>query len=336
MRWRAGRHFLLGLLGLLALAACGGEPDVDTNTADATATWRPKAKRQGNLRFATFNIRNFPVAADMVDSGKQPVAYQLETDQDRLRRVLDTLNADVIAVQEIWDGEELQRLVDRLAPEYTYQAVFATNDWSPQHVGLLVNTAKLTIEWKRDHPEVDITKSMRSGLSVRLVSKEDDGVDLTVMALHLASGESPSRGNLRRQQAEVAAGIVAAEIEELGDDDYLVLGDLNTARGEAELVDIDAAFAGADLSRRANGTGCTAYFAENSKKPAVTGSVIDQVYIHGLGELDGSVPLLSGTHCAVHQCQGFESRDLQSGGTYWSVSDHCPVYFEIEDAGDDP
>ena len=43
------------------------------------------------------------------------------------------------------------------------------------------------------------------------------------------------------------------------------------------------------------------------------------------------MPVVSGAHCAERLCQPFESTDLQSGSTFYNVSDHCPVYFELTD-----
>jgi hypothetical protein len=31
----------------------------------------------------------------------------------------------------------------------------------------------------------------------------------------------------------------------------------------------------------------------------------------------------------------YESTDALSGGSFWGVSDHCPVYFEVVDVDDD-
>lgn len=43
------------------------------------------------------------------------------------------------------------------------------------------------------------------------------------------------------------------------------------------------------------------------------------------------VPLRVGAHCFERACQAFESDAKESGTSYWGVSDHCPVYFEIAD-----
>jgi hypothetical protein len=59
--------------------------------------------------------------------------------------------------------------------------------------------------------------------------------------------------------------------------------------------------------------------------------LIDHVYTASLAERDRSVPLTAGAHCAERSCKPFESASAESGTSYWGVSDHCPVYFEIAD-----
>ena len=120
------------------------------------------------------------------------------------------------------------------------------------------------------------------------------------------------------------------------DPDYLVLGDLNTAREESEFGGLDAAFAtGTGLERQDNPAGCTSYWIKKTGNPLVRPSWLDQVYRSSLEELDPEVPIASGAHCAEHACQQFESRDAASGTSFYSVSDHCPVYFELRDTDTD-
>ena len=76
---------------------------------------------------------------------------------------------------------------------------------------------------------------------------------------------------------------------------------------------------------------CTAYWVKKSTNPVIRPSLLDQVYLASFEELDAEVPVLAGGHCAARACERYESRDEATGGTFWDVSDHCPVYFEIRD-----
>ena len=69
--------------------------------------------------------------------------------------------------------------------------------------------------------------------------------------------------------------------------------------------------------------------------PLVRPSLLDQVYAVSLAERDDDIALETGAHCHEFSCRQFESRDAQSGSTFYTVSDHCPVYFEVRDTDSD-
>ena len=375
---RALRAFTLGSVVALALGllACSSDA-VSTSEAEVgsapTRSWTPTAKRAGNLRVATFNIRNFPETFapapadggvdDEDDAGaapperKGPVRSLDRTDEAALVDVLVKLDFDVLAVQEIRDRDALRRVLERLGERTgaRYDPAFSDNAHSgnDQYVGLIVRADHARIEGAAEHAEIDTRGTLRSGLSARVVSAKPGGVDFGVLVLHLASGDSAKRAVLRAEQGFQASRVVAARQKEWGDRDFVVLGDLNTARGDAELVGLDDALAGhapplaedagargeppppTGLSRQDNVSGCSSYYVKGSGSATVHPSLIDQVYLASMSERDTSVPLTAGAHCAERACAAFESDSPQSGTTYWGVSDHCPVYFEVRDTDDD-
>lgn len=330
-------------VGLLAALGCSA---VGCGVADGSATaeeqelreqWQPTEVREGNLRIATFNIRNYPFfpVDPEAEPRPEPLAYQPVTDDEALLTVLVKLDFDVMAVQEIIDVELFRALLERLNLETgrAYQAVFAQNEaGNPQHVGIVVDSLLVRMEAVEEHEAIDVRGTLRPGLSARIQSLRDGGVDFGLMSLHLASGSSASRAVLRAEQAAVAAEIVAQQRATAEDGDFLVLGDLNTAREGEEFGLLDAAFdAGTALLRQPNESGCSSYWIKKRTNPLLRVSWLDHVYASSLDELDVQVPILSGAHCAERLCQQFESTDPQSGSTFWNVSDHCPVYFEIQD-----
>lgn len=138
---------------------------------------------------------------------------------------------------------------------------------------------------------------------------------------------------LRAEQGVEVAKAVAARQREWADRDFVVLGDMNTAKGEAELGGLDAAFGegGTGLTRERSDLGCTSYHTKSAKNPVLEPAAIDHVYLASFEERDTSVPLAVGAHCAERACAPFESDSSDTGTSYWGVSDHCPVYFEIRD-----
>ncbi len=335
------------------LAGCSGEGGIGSSESEVGTppprAWTPAAVKPGNLRIATYNIRNFPKdvmgAADAdagADGGAAPedlveeglVRRSMETDLAMAVTILDTLDFDVLAVQEINDTAAFEDLLARLGAKNgrRYQAVFSTEWPHPQHTGIVVRSDRLRIESPKVHGEIATRPTMRAGLSARIVSKKDHGADFGMLVLHLASGDSAGRARLRAEQASFAAKVVAERRAEMGDDDFVVVGDFNTARKDEELPGFDAAMGSAEsgLARQAHESTCSTYHTKG-KNPVLEPSWIDHVYLASFAERDTSVPIVSGTHCAERSCQPFESSSAESGTSYWGVSDHCPVYFEVAD-----
>lgn len=336
-------------LCLLTAAACSGiGTGEQAEEALPQRAWEVADKREGNLRVVTFNVRNYPEVPPPVEAQgggapapapSAPGTHLEATDEVALLDVLERLDFDVLAVQEIRDPVKFEQLLVKLGERTgaSYAAAFSTNEVSgnDQQVGIVTRTDTAGLTLAREHAEIDVKGTLRSGLSARIVSAREGGLDTGILVLHLASGDSAKRAELRVQQAKQAAEVVAELALESGDPDFLVLGDLNTARGEAELGALDDALAeGTGLDRMDNPAGCTAYYVKN-KLGVVAPSWIDHVYTASLSELDVTVPPVSGAHCYERSCRAFESRGPDDSATYWGVSDHCPVYFEIGDADQD-
>ena len=349
------RRVLAGLALSLAVWACApgeagtGTAEQDVGTKPERA-WTPAPVKAGNLRIATFNIRNFPKdtmgaagnggapAADGGPADEEPPAEiaprrDPETDLAMLIELLDKLDFDVLGVEEINDSSALDAVLERLGEKNgrRYASVYTTEWPHPQRVGIVVRADRLRIESPEEHPEIATRPTMRAGLSARIVSQKSGGADFGMLVLHLASGDSAGRAKLRAEQAAQAASVVAARQRELGDEDFIVVGDLNTARAD-EMPSFDEAIAQASgLSRQRNASGCSTYYVKGKGNPLLEPSMIDHVYTSSLAERDDAVALTSGAHCAERACAPFESSGEESGTSYWGVSDHCPVYFEIAD-----
>lgn len=371
---RSSRRLALAALALAAGVFACSSAGVSTSESEIGSrpdhAWEPAAKRAGNLRVATFNIRNFPEAPPPAppDAGpdadpegaqepakKGPTRSLERTDEAALLDLLAKLDFDVLAVQEIRDRAAFERVLARLGDRTgsAYASAFSGNAHSgnDQYVGLVVRSDHARLEGPREHAEIDTRGTLRSGLTARVVSARPGGIDFGVLVLHLASGDSAKRATLRADQGFKAAEVVAARQREWSDKDFVVLGDLNTARAEAELGLLDGALGGTPpppaegavagapvstgLERQKNASACSSYYVKGSGSATVHPSLIDHVYLAGMSERDTAVPLVAGAHCEERRCAAFESDSAESGTSYWGVSDHCPVYFEVRDVDED-
>lgn len=343
----------------IAGVACSSAEGATTSESEVGTlpprAWSPAPPKAGNLRIAEYNIRNFPKdtmgevdggADATTDAGADAAAppdrdvraplvrKQTETDIAALIDVLERLDFDVLAVEEINDTKAFDDVLAKLGTRNgrAYQSVYSLEWDHPQHTGIVVRKDHLRIEKPKVHGEIATRPTMRAGLSARIVSTKTGGVDFGMLVLHLASGDSAGRATLRAEQAKFAATVVAERQAELGDKDFVVVGDMNTARGDQELPAFDGALAsGTGLTREEPDLACSTYYTKGPQNPVLQPSLIDNVYVASMEERDRAVPVTVGAHCYERSCQPFESDSAQHGTSYWSVSDHCPVYFEITD-----
>jgi endonuclease/exonuclease/phosphatase family metal-dependent hydrolase len=311
--------------------------------------WAPGPPKAGNLRIAEYNIRNFPndvmSASDAAagdggaaepDRDTRPALVRKvnETDESVLVDILERLDFDVLAVEEINDTARFDAVLARLGARSgrAYQSVYSLAWEHPQHTGIIVRSDRLRIESPKVHGEIATRPTMRAGLSARIVSTRSGGIDFGLLVLHLASGDSAGRATLRAEQAKFAAQAVAERQAELGDTDFVVVGDMNTARDDKELPAFDSAMGeGSGLVRELPDLACSTYYTKGPQNPVLQQSFIDNVYFASMAERDRTVPVTVGAHCYERSCEPFESDSAETGTSYWSVSDHCPVYFEIAD-----
>ncbi|MBS2011569.1 MAG: endonuclease/exonuclease/phosphatase family protein [Deltaproteobacteria bacterium] len=346
---------VLALLMIACAAACASASST-SSTEDEVGSrpdraWTPAATKQGNLRIATWNVRNFPkdvmgaTSTDAgADAGQAPerdtrpmplVRKQEETDESVLLDLLDRLDFDVLAVQEINDTARFDAVLARLGEKNgrSYQSTYSLAWDHPQHVGIVVRKDRARIEDPSVHPEVATRPTMRAALSARIVSTKGGGADFGLMVVHLASGDTGGRATLRATQAAEAAKIVAARQSAWADKDFVVVGDMNTARDDQELPGFEAALASSatSLDRAKPESSCSTYFTKSPSNPLLEPSYIDHVFLASMAERDTTIPVTAGAHCYERACKPFESDSKDHGTSYWSVSDHCPVYFEIAD-----
>ena len=278
--------------------------------------------RGDSLRVVSWNLANFR---------GDPEDHDLE----RIAEVIEELDADVIAVQEIKDPEALAALLSeyelRISDKGGRGRQLLGVAWRPDRVELLTS---------EEHAELSIGGRVRPALSAYLRGR-GGGPDFWLTVVHLKA--MPDGLELRREQwptlAKLADG--ARETEHYADEDLLILGDFNTTgppgggppQEQAELAKI---LAPSGLRRLSNSTGCTCYYDGERRDAWKEASEIDLVWARGFAEsLTEDAAVRSGTHCAAKGCQDFRSTRAYPLRDYASVSDHCPVIVDLERADDD-
>ena len=268
------------------------------------------------LRVATFNIRSFP---------------EERTDRARVAEVLAQLHADLIAVQEIRDVEQLRAVLARASDDSgrDYRALTSTCGGQGLHVttGLVWDAARLQLVAHRDYPSLrpdgrGPCGQVQPGLLG--VFEAEDGDRFAALSIHFTP--FPEGWAQRREQWQQAMQIVASVRAELGIE-VIMLGDANstglTTVPEDERRYIDDVVAAHGYSLLTRDVGCTEYWRPKGQT-AFSPSTLDHIVVTG-GDWSAAR--------AEQMCQRLACRvtDAESmDPDFHRVSDHCPVLVQGE------
>ena len=288
----------------------------------------------GNLRFVSWNVRNFPIDERPEDP---ELGYSRRTNICDLEEVLAGLDGDVLVLQEVNDTRRFPPILRRASGDRKMGVRFSAGGGRfGQHLAIAWDVEALELV---DEP-VDVTdtvfeEGMRPAFAAYLRSRRPSGLDFTVVVVHHESG--PRNFGDRRRQNRALADWIKGWVEEVDDPDVVVLGDFNTTgspRGgfEGELQSMDSILGSAGLQRLPNVTGCSSYWEGGGDPDGVQHpSLLDHVFLSGFGDDAVARPLEAWLHCARFECSELVSRPGAEDGTFWDVSDHCPLTFELRD-----
>jgi len=295
-----------------------------------TARELPPASSPDQLRVATWNLRNFPLD----ERPQHPdLGYSRRTNICDLEATLAGLDADVLGFAEIKDARRFPPILRRSAGDRRYKVALS------RHGGR--HAQRLAIAWDTDvlelvgRPveirEVALTDDLRPGFAVSL-RRSADGFEFTVVQLHLKSRRDGFATRMRQHRAMVKWLVRWGT--DTGARHVVVMGDFNAVGSERsgarqELREVDEIYAETGCVRLPNATGCTEYWEGGGAADGVqVASLLDLVYLRGFS---GVVPeARSWLHCARAGCADLVSRRGEEDGTFWDVSDHCPVTFDIQ------
>lgn len=292
-----------------------------------------------DLRIMTWNIRNFPKD----DRPQTPdLDFSRKTNISDLRAVISSLHADLLGVEEIHRPSLLREVLRSSLGAGNFKAAFSRNGgrWA-QHVGIIWNPTRLKLDGQIEEVgSIALTEGLRPGLAGYFKSRKDDGIDFSLMQVHLRA--TPRGYDQRIQQYRAIAAWVMSQVKKTGDEDVIIQGDFNTTgpvggRLEDELKVADRILGRAGLRRIPNASGCSEYWEGPGRADGIQiPALLDQVYFRGMGEYDGSKPLRSWLHCERAGCDPLISSPDAPDASFWDVSDHCPVSFECRDKDLDP
>lgn len=283
----------------------------------------------GQLRIAHFNLRNYPL-----DERPQTpdLGFSRRTNICDMQAALNGLEADVMGFVEVCDRRRFPPILRRASDGRPMRILFSQGGGQGgQHLAIAWNgDAFELVEGPIEVNDIIVKPGLRPALAVRLRSVDQPEVDFTVVEVHLDSGRDDL--DHRLDQIRLLSAWVEDWVEATGDPDVVVLGDFNTMGGRGlspldELYTVDSIVGEAGLTRVENATGCSQYWEGPGDRDGVfRSSLLDLVYIRGLNPAG---PARSWLHCERLQCADLVSRVGEEDGTFFDVSDHCPVTFEV-------
>ena len=297
----------------------------------------PPPSSDDTLRIASWNVRNFPLDERPQDPD---LGYSRRTNICDFEAVLAGLDADLLALQEVNDTRRFPPILKRAVEGRRMGVRFSAGGGRlGQHLAIAwdVDTLELMSE-PFDITETVLEKGMRPAFAAPFRSRRADGVDFTVIVVHLESGRQNFAD--RRRQNRALADWIENRVQETGDPDVIFLGDFNTTgspRGglDGELQSMESILGRAGLRLLPNETGCSSYWEGGGEPDGIQkASLTDHVFLGGFAAGEPLVPVETWLHCARLECSDLVSRPGDEDGTFWDVSDHCPLTFEIRDLGE--
>jgi endonuclease/exonuclease/phosphatase family metal-dependent hydrolase len=325
----------------------GGEDQVWTNKALCKSAiqqgLRMAEPSLATLRVATWNVRWFPTGT-APDQNQGPTA---PTDLDWLTCAIQWMQVDVLAIQEILATPEATHALKTLTRQLSAQTGDAWR-WHRQpcgrpnnhHVGLLWNDSRVSLSkfdslWqlnaKASSPRNPCASGLRPGQYAYVESREKNGADFHLIAVHLKSGPNVFALETRQKAFNRIDKAVASLLKR--DRDVVILGDFNTMgagdrqsqRSELKYLRRFVAKEKPGFSDLAVHPQCSHYFRGRAGQ-------LDHILVtKGMKEVAVTSIQVTG-YCALADCQRIRG-DYPLA--YRRLSDHCPVVLEIENTDQD-
>jgi len=325
----------------------GGEHDVWTSKDQCQTAiqkgFRMVESSSAKLRVATWNLRWFPVgvAPDHPGGSTEP------TDLDWLICALRWMQVDILAVQESLATPEATQAWKTITNQLSKQ----TGDtwrWHRQpcgrpddhHLGLLWNDSRVTLSkfdslWQFNSKASSARNACASGLRpgqyAFVQSRQKDGADFHLIAVHLKSGPTVFAVE-QRQKAFNRIDIAVAPLLKQ-DQDVVILGDFNTmGAGDRQSQKSELKYLRRFVRKEKPGFSdlpvdlqCSHYFRGR-------GGQLDHVLVANVMKEVAVESVQVTGYCALADCQRIRG-DYPLA--YRRLSDHCPLVLEIANDDDD-
>ena len=273
-----------------------------------------------SIKITTFNIRNF----DKKGKG---------TDKGELLRIINSLNSDVIAVEEIYNNRSFQKFVNRELPEYRL-LLSQCGGGGQQNLGFLYKAEKVELIKQAEDARIaspdDIVPQYGCG-SLRpamlgFFKERKTKKEFVAVAVHLKAGSGTKNYAKRWKQYNYLVKMIRS-LRLANNRNIIVLGDFNTTGydlRDQDYVKFNKMLSSTGTDTASKRISCTSYWGgkdynDDIEEPSTLDHIVYTNNFMGYSLKSVSVA----AHCKVAQCQEVYNSVL--GRSYEAVSDHCPV-----------
>lgn len=272
------------------------------------------------IKVATYNIKTF-------DTKSSP------TNKVELKKIIKSLKADIITVEEIVNGPSFLKFIKKEFKNYAVH-LSRCGGAGRQKIGFVYRSDKFKLkkayEDKRLSDLGNIVGQYGCGrlrpALVGIFSTIKTKEEFAVIGLHLKAGGRASNYKKRAKQYKIVSRIV----EELKLADYnniLLMGDFNSTgfiATDDDYSNFKDMLKDTNMNTSSGNLKCTSYWAGTNRSDGIEeSSVLDHVLYPKkfLKFKKSKIELHS--HCKRSKCEFTGSTEL--GTSYKEVSDHCPV-----------
>ncbi len=283
------------------------------------------------VRIALWNVRNFPLDSRPQDPD---LGFSRRTNFADLEDALRGLDADVLGFEEITDPQTFSEILERAGGDRTYRLSFGTRG-GPHDQFIALAWDENRIERVGEIEEIEgvaVTERFKPALVGTFRFRNDPTLEFTVIQVHLAAAP----WGFRHRRGQYQALTTWIDAHSMGSEraNVIVQGDFNVTGWEGGSYEeerdlLDGLMRGAGLRRSPNASGCTEYWEGGGERDGIQiPALLDLVYLKGFEGRNVSKPR-SWLHCRRLGCKELKSIAGAEDGTFWDVSDHCPVTYEI-------
>jgi exonuclease III len=205
------RRYLISMLLILILtAACGERRQTGVEPAPADSIL-PRGQ-ESTLELATWNLEYFPHSSNSVEE---------------VARIVEALDIDLYAIQEINDTTAFRDLLSRL-PEY--DGLFSSDvySWGYLKTGLIYRRSQISVSQVRLIFRDDWYAFTRPPLVADVVAQwAGKRFDFHLIVLHLKAGSNAEDQDRRLEAVDMLKDYLDDEIASSQEKDYIVAGDWN-------------------------------------------------------------------------------------------------------------